>query len=120
MLLRCVLDTWDAVYYPLPFVFALLAWEVARPGRAPAACSRSSRSVLAWLSFQWLPVHVSADAQAALFLAWTLPLAARARRVACSGAAASRPTTGRSLEPVVRAGAQETTVSSLDRPLSTS
>ena len=47
MLLRCVLDTWDTVYYLLPFVLALLAWEVARPGRPPprarrcrAPCSR--------------------------------------------------------------------------------
>ncbi|HEY6355132.1 MAG TPA: hypothetical protein VIY30_11630, partial [Burkholderiaceae bacterium] len=28
MLVRCVLDTWDTEYYLLPFVFALLAWEV--------------------------------------------------------------------------------------------
>ena len=35
-----------------------------------------SSTVLAWVSFQWLPEHVSADAQAALFLAWSLPLAA--------------------------------------------
>jgi len=75
LLLRCVLDTWDAVYYPIPFVLALLAWETRGPAeRLPvlALCS----SVLAWISFQWLPAHASADAQAAFFLAWTLPLAA--------------------------------------------
>jgi len=75
LLLRCLLDTWDAVYYPIPFVLAVLAWEVLGPAdRLPmlALCS----SVLAWISFQWLPAHVSADAQAAFFLAWTLPLAA--------------------------------------------
>jgi hypothetical protein len=33
-----------------------------------------SSTVLAWLSFLWLPNHVSADAQAAFFLAWTVPL----------------------------------------------
>ena len=27
MLLRCVLDPWDSAYYPLPFLFALVAWE---------------------------------------------------------------------------------------------
>jgi hypothetical protein len=75
LLLRCVLDTWDAVYYPIPFVLAVLAWEVLGPAeRLPmlALCS----TVLAWISFQWLGAHASADAQAAFFLAWTLPLAA--------------------------------------------
>jgi len=85
LLLRCVLDTWDAVYYPLPFVFALLAWEVCAP-EAASAGRRSqlerppvlalSSTVLAWVSFQWLPAHGgSPDLQAAFFLAWTLPLA---------------------------------------------
>jgi Glycosyltransferase family 87 len=86
LLLRCVLDTWDTVYYPLPFVFALLAWEVSpgssalsrRPetGRRPPVLALSS-SVLAWMSFQWLPAHgASPDLQAGFFLAWTLPLCA--------------------------------------------
>jgi hypothetical protein len=73
LLLRCLLDTWDAVYYPLPFVFALLAWEVygARAQPVLALCA----STLVWVSFQWLPGHGSADLQAAFFLAWTVPLA---------------------------------------------
>jgi hypothetical protein len=75
MLLRCQLDTWDTAYYILPFLFALLCWELAGPGgRLPTltlACTG-----LTWLSFQWSPDHISADAQAALFLAWSLPLAA--------------------------------------------
>jgi hypothetical protein len=74
LLLRCVLDTWDTVYYPIPFVLALLAWESLREGRRPALLALSS-TVLAWVSFQWLPSHVSADAQAVFFLAWSLPLA---------------------------------------------
>lgn len=75
LLLRCVLDTWDTVYYPIPFIFALLAWEVRGPVDRPPMLALSS-SALAWISFQWLPLHASADAQAAFFLAWTLPLAA--------------------------------------------
>ena len=31
LLARCLLDTWDALYYPLPFLLALLAWESGRP-----------------------------------------------------------------------------------------
>jgi Glycosyltransferase family 87 len=75
LLLRCVLDTWDNVYYPLPFVFALLAWEVRSPARRPPVLALSSVA-LAWISFQWLPGRVSPDSQAAFFLAWSLPLAA--------------------------------------------
>jgi hypothetical protein len=81
LLLRCVLDTWDAAYYPLPCVLALLAWEVhgepvgARSGaRLPLLAL--SCTVLAWVSFQWLPAHASADFQSAFFTAWTLPLLA--------------------------------------------
>jgi hypothetical protein len=74
MLLRCVLDDWDVIYYLLPFLFALLAWEVRGPSRRSPVLALSS-TTLAWLSFQWLPEHASPDAQAMFFLAWTLPLA---------------------------------------------
>ncbi|HYM55105.1 MAG TPA: glycosyltransferase 87 family protein, partial [Solirubrobacteraceae bacterium] len=115
-LLRCLLDTWDAVYYPLPFLLALLAWEVRGPGDRPPALALSS-TVLAWISFQWLPEHASADLQAAFFLAWTLPLAgALAVRLAVPGwrPRRLRPQPESSMRP------QEMTVSSLDRLVSTS
>jgi hypothetical protein len=73
LLLRCLLDTWDVVYYPLPFILALLAWETRRAGGRPPVLALSA-STLTWLSFRWLPAHVSADWQAAAFLAWSLPL----------------------------------------------
>jgi hypothetical protein len=75
LLLRCLLDTWDESYYLLPFILALLAWEVGLDPRRPPVLALAS-SALAWISFQWLPEHASADAQAAFFLAWTLPLTA--------------------------------------------
>ena len=113
LLLRCILDTWDESYYLLPFVLALLAWEVYDHARPPVLALAST--VLAWLSFQSLTGHVSPDAQTMFFLAWTLPLgtwmalrlygspfAARGRRSARIGAS------------------QETTVSSLGSPVSTS
>lgn len=74
LLARCVLDTWDVVYYFLPFVLALLAWETLSHPRRPPALALTS-SVLAWISFVWLPDRVSPDTQAVLFLAWSLPLA---------------------------------------------
>jgi hypothetical protein len=73
-LVRCLLDTWDTVYYLLPFVFALLAYELRRFAQRPPLLALFS-TALAWVSFQWLPNHVSADTQAAFFLAWSLPLA---------------------------------------------
>jgi hypothetical protein len=73
LLLRCMLDTWDNIYYPLPFVLALLVWETGAFRRPPvlALCSAALVWFNAWLSLH----HVSADGQAAFFLAWSLPLA---------------------------------------------
>lgn len=73
LLMRCVLDTWDTEYYLLPCVFTLLTWEARRPSDRPPVLALSS-TLLVWLTFQWAPAHVSADAEAALFLAWSLPL----------------------------------------------
>ncbi|HEY2142513.1 MAG TPA: glycosyltransferase 87 family protein [Solirubrobacteraceae bacterium] len=77
LLLRCVLDSWDAIYYPLPFVFALLAWETQGSVRSGAPRDLPvlalSSTALVWINFQWLPDHqFSPDAQAAFFLAWSL------------------------------------------------
>jgi hypothetical protein len=76
LLMRCVLDTWDTAYYALGFVLALLAWgALGRSARPPVLALAST--VLAWWSYEWLPAHgASPDVQAAVFLAWTLPLAA--------------------------------------------
>ncbi len=87
MLLRCLLDTWDIAYYPLPFVLALLAWEVRGAIARPPVLSAAA-SVLAYISFIWLPEHASPDLQAAFFLAWSLPLALRTGRAPARAAAA--------------------------------
>ncbi|MFI5009949.1 MAG: glycosyltransferase 87 family protein [Solirubrobacterales bacterium] len=82
LLLRCMLDTWDVSYYPLPFLLALLAWETVGAPLASTPVNRrlpllaASCTALAWVSFQWLPVHAGPDAQSVFFLAWTVPLAA--------------------------------------------
>jgi hypothetical protein len=116
MLVRCLLDTWDTEYYLLPFVLALLAWEVCGPlSRLPILALTCT--ALAWLSFQWLPEHASPDLQAGAFLAWTLPLAVMLARqlFAAHGAHRLRGSPGDA-----PAGTQEITVSSLSRPLSAS
>jgi Glycosyltransferase family 87 len=119
MLLRCVLDTWDTEYYLLPFVFALLAWEVRGPIARPPLLALSS-TALAWLSFKWLPERgVSPDLQAALFLAWSLPmtifLARRLFAPRASSSALAQP-----LHDPAPGVPQEMTVSALSRPLSVS
>jgi uncharacterized membrane protein (UPF0127 family) len=73
-LLRCALDPWNNVYYELPFLLALLAWEaLCRPNREPllAFCA----TALVWVSFEVVPNYVSPDLQSAFFLAWSLPFA---------------------------------------------
>jgi hypothetical protein len=116
LLVRCLLDTWDAVYYTLPFGLALLAWELSQRNRNPPVLALAV-SALAWVSFQWLPGHVSPDVQAALFLAWSLPLAAWLGLLLVSAERPARAT--------ARAGrswgrTHETTVSALGRLVRTS
>ena len=77
MLLRCWLDPWDVVYYPLPFIVALLAWETTVARRLPLAAAAATAAT--WLIFDYLPLHLGVDAQAASFLIpATLTLAALA------------------------------------------
>jgi hypothetical protein len=73
LLLRCMLDTWDNIYYPLPFVLALAAWEALALRRAPVLALFSVVAV--WANCRWLPSFVSADVQAAFFAAWSVALA---------------------------------------------
>ena len=77
MLLRCLLDTFDNVYYTLPFLFALLTWE-SHAGRSFAAPRPAvlalCAAALCWVSFEWLPKIASPDVESAFFLAWTVPL----------------------------------------------
>jgi hypothetical protein len=76
LLLRCLLDTWDIGYYMLPFLLVLLTWEVLGPShRAPLLTMAAV--VLPWTALAKLSAQrITPDVEAALFLAWTLPLAA--------------------------------------------
>jgi glycosyl transferase family 87 len=69
--LRCLLDTWNAVYYALPACLALVAWEVH--ARRPPLVALATIA-LTWISFELLPSAVSPDLQAAFYLAWCVPL----------------------------------------------
>jgi hypothetical protein len=80
-LLRCVLDPWNVVYYELPFLLALLAWEaLCRPERPPVLALAATAVV--WITLQRAPELLSPDLQSVVFLAWSLPLAAWLARTA--------------------------------------
>jgi hypothetical protein len=66
LLLRCWLDPWDVVYYPLPFIVALAAWETTVARRAPVNAALATAAT--WLIFWYLPNHVAGDAQSISFL----------------------------------------------------
>lgn len=70
--LRCVLDTWNAVYYVLPCVFALVVWETLVRRRAPLLGFAVTAAT--WLTFEELPGRIPADAQSLVYLAWAVPL----------------------------------------------
>jgi len=73
LLLRCLLDPWNVVYYPLPFLIALVAWELhARPGLPVIAIVCT---LLCWVTLEQLTTLVSPDLQAVAFLGWSVPLA---------------------------------------------
>lgn len=76
LLLRCLLDTWDIGYYMLPFLLVLLTWEVLGPSRHAPLLTMAA-VVLPWTVLAKLSAQrITPDVEAALFLAWTLPLAA--------------------------------------------
>lgn len=72
-LLRCALDPWNLVYYHLPLVLALAAWEVRR-GR-PYPVLALSVTVAAWLSFVTYAAH-GGNGPFLAYFAWVTPLAA--------------------------------------------
>jgi hypothetical protein len=76
LLLRCMLDTWNTGYYMLPFTIALLSWEVR--GTRPLPILVLASTVPPWFVLEELSGRglVSPDVQSALFMIWTVPLAA--------------------------------------------
>jgi hypothetical protein len=91
LLARSVLDPWNTIYYSLPFLLALLAWE-ARERDLPVATLAASAAT--WVLFQELPRRIGADAQSAVYLACATPavaaLAARLYRPKARASGARR------------------------------
>jgi hypothetical protein len=72
-LLRCLLDPWSISYYHLPFLLALLAWEVHERRGLPVLSL--AVTLAAWLTLVSLPGTIPPDAYALAHLAWSVPLA---------------------------------------------
>ena len=118
LLLRCVLDTWDTVYYPIPFVLALLAWE----SLGAATPSGDARAVEHGARVGQLPV--AARARLGRRPGGLLPGLDRAAGHGTCLASIRTGAHGRLTRGTLRSArllpAQETTVSSLDSRVSTS
>ena len=74
LLLRCVLDPWNNIYYVLPCVLALTAWEPLRYGRPPLFALATL--VPTFITMERIFDVAPLDVVALSYLAWTLPLAA--------------------------------------------
>jgi len=99
-LVRCLLDPNDHVYYNVPFVIALIAWE-ARTRGAPVLALLTTG--LLWLIFHTLSGVAGLDVQFVAYVAVTIPLAVvliapALGRAACGrGRVAAR----RAAEPII-------------------
>jgi hypothetical protein len=70
--LRCLVDTWNISYYAVPFVIALVTWELHAFRRPPVLSL--AVTLWAWFTLVWLPPHALPDVQALAYLAWSVPL----------------------------------------------
>jgi hypothetical protein len=73
LLVRCMLDPWDVIYYQFPFLAALAAWEVSSHRRAPFFTLAAS--FLVWTNFQPVNITSSGDITNLFYVTWTLPAA---------------------------------------------
>jgi hypothetical protein len=74
MLLRAALDPWNNLYYHLPFLFALMAYEV-RSGRMPLFTVAYTFVLLAVVPVRGIP-HMGVDLRAAVYALIVVPVIA--------------------------------------------
>jgi len=90
LLARCILDPWNNVYYELPFLVALLAWEaLCRPWQPPVLTLGAT--IATWVTFYTLDGQ-DPNLLFALYLLWALPLAGWLARTCFAPALQSEPT----------------------------
>jgi hypothetical protein len=84
LLLRCVLDPWNISYYHVPFLIALVTWELHAHRRPPVLSIAAT--LLSWVTLVSLQTTSHPDVQSLAYLVWSVPL------VALLGARLLRPT----------------------------
>jgi glycosyl transferase family 87 len=72
LLLRCLLDPWNCVYYAIPAIMSLTAWEAHTRRGLPVL--GIGVTALTWLSFVGLRPYLGWDGLAIAYLAWSVPL----------------------------------------------
>lgn len=90
LLLRCMLDPWNNVYYQLPFLVALLSWEALCRTAQPPVLTLAA-TIATWVTFYTLSDQ-DPDLLCAVYLAWALPLALWLARTSLLTAFQSKPT----------------------------
>ncbi len=101
LLARCVLDPWNSIYYLVPAVLALVAWEaLAREGLPTGAIALVG---LGHLTFVTLEPRISPDALAACYLAWALPATWLLARAAFTGVRAPRSPAAQTMSSAIAA-----------------
>jgi hypothetical protein len=73
LLLRCMLDPWNVLYYQFPFLVSLGAWEVASGRRWPLFAAAAS--FLVWAGFRPVNAASSANVTNLFYMMWTVPAA---------------------------------------------
>jgi hypothetical protein len=74
MLMRCVIDPWNILYYALPFLMALVAWEGVGQARAPLGTLTVTLAL--WVAWELMGPNLSPDMKSLSFLLWALPVTA--------------------------------------------
>jgi len=101
LMLRCLLDPWNTIYYLVPAVLALVAWEaLAREGLPTGALALTA---LGHVTFVTLQPRVGPDALAACYLAWALPATGLLARAAFTGAPAPAARPAQSVSSAIAA-----------------
>lgn len=92
LFLRCLLDPWNTIYYVLPAILVLAAWETLTRDALPVGAM--ALAALTWVTFVRLPEPLDPDQLAAAYLAWALPAALLLARAALGGRRAGMGETG--------------------------
>jgi hypothetical protein len=74
LLLRCVLDPWDNLYYQLPLMVGLYVRDALCSRRLPIASAFAT--VLAWATFWHVVAPQRGHLTYAFYMTWTVPLGA--------------------------------------------